>query len=63
MNDVAETPVLNISELGDRAYIGISLEQPLDHAWAATWSIFVLDTFAVVDDFFYRRAAGPRQNG
>ena len=27
-------PVLNVSERGDRAYIGISDEQPLDHPWA-----------------------------
>jgi NADH-quinone oxidoreductase subunit G len=34
MEDVAETPVLNVSERGDRAYIGISSEQELDHPWA-----------------------------
>jgi NADH-quinone oxidoreductase subunit G len=34
MEDVAEEPVLNVSERGDRAYIGISTEQRLDHAWA-----------------------------
>ncbi|MFL5402561.1 MAG: molybdopterin-dependent oxidoreductase [Gemmatimonadales bacterium] len=34
MEDVAEEPVLNVSERGDRAYIGISPEQRLDHAWA-----------------------------
>jgi NADH-quinone oxidoreductase subunit G len=34
MEDVAETPVLNVSERGDRAYIGISEEQMLDHAWS-----------------------------
>jgi NADH-quinone oxidoreductase subunit G len=34
MDDVAETPVLNVSERGDRAYIGIAEEQLLDHAWA-----------------------------
>ena len=34
MEDVAETPVLNVSERGDRAYIGISEEQKLDHAWS-----------------------------
>src|SRR5688500_18635722 len=34
MDDVAQTPVLNVSERGDRAYIGISPEQTLDHAWA-----------------------------
>jgi NADH-quinone oxidoreductase subunit G len=34
MEDVAEEPVLNVSERGDRAYIGISLEQRLDHPWA-----------------------------
>ncbi|HEY3012441.1 MAG TPA: 2Fe-2S iron-sulfur cluster-binding protein [Gemmatimonadales bacterium] len=34
MEDVAEEPVLNVSERGDRAYIGISLDQRLDHAWA-----------------------------
>jgi NADH-quinone oxidoreductase subunit G len=34
MDDVAQTPVLNVSERGDRAFIGISPEQTLDHAWA-----------------------------
>jgi NADH-quinone oxidoreductase subunit G len=34
MEDVAEEPVLNVSERGDRAYIGISPEHPLDHAWS-----------------------------
>ncbi len=34
MEDVAETPVLNVSERGDRAYIGIAPEQELDHAWS-----------------------------
>ncbi|MBA2627962.1 MAG: (2Fe-2S)-binding protein [Gemmatimonadales bacterium] len=34
MEDVAETPVLNVSERGDRAYIGISPDELLDHPWA-----------------------------
>ena len=34
MEDVAETPVLNVSERGDRAYIGIAEQQRLDHPWA-----------------------------
>jgi NADH-quinone oxidoreductase subunit G len=34
MEDVAEDTVLNVSERGDRAYIGISEEQRLDHPWA-----------------------------
>ncbi|HEU5171229.1 MAG TPA: 2Fe-2S iron-sulfur cluster-binding protein [Gemmatimonadales bacterium] len=34
MEDVAREPVLNVSERGDRAYIGIADDQPLDHAWA-----------------------------
>jgi NADH-quinone oxidoreductase subunit G len=34
MEDVAEEPVLNVSERGDRAYIGISEDQRLDHPWA-----------------------------
>ena len=34
MDDVAGTPVLNVSERGDRAYIGIDEHQLLDHAWA-----------------------------
>ncbi len=34
MEDVAEEPVLNVSERGDRAYIGISPDQRLDHPWA-----------------------------
>ncbi|HEX6645114.1 MAG TPA: 2Fe-2S iron-sulfur cluster-binding protein [Gemmatimonadales bacterium] len=34
MDDVAQTPVLNVSERGDRAFIGISPEQQLDHAWS-----------------------------
>ncbi|NOT08707.1 MAG: 2Fe-2S iron-sulfur cluster binding domain-containing protein, partial [Gemmatimonadales bacterium] len=34
MDDVAEQPVLNVSERGDRAYIGIDQEQLLDHPWA-----------------------------
>ena len=34
MEDVARTPVLNVSERGDRAYIGIDPGERLDHAWA-----------------------------
>jgi NADH-quinone oxidoreductase subunit G len=34
MEDVAKTPVLNVSERGDRAYIGIDPEQRLDHPWS-----------------------------
>ena len=34
MEDVAEEPVLNVSERGDRAYIGVAQGQPLDHAWS-----------------------------
>ena len=34
MDDVAHTPVLNVSERGDRAYIGIDPDQQLDHAWS-----------------------------
>jgi NADH-quinone oxidoreductase subunit G len=34
MEDVAATPVLNVSERGDRAFIGISEQQRLDHPWA-----------------------------
>src|SRR3990172_8312115 len=34
MEDVAGDPILNVSERGDRAYIGISAEQLLDHPWA-----------------------------
>jgi NADH-quinone oxidoreductase subunit G len=34
MEDVAEAPVLNVSERGDRAYIGIAPEQRLDHPWS-----------------------------
>jgi NADH-quinone oxidoreductase subunit G len=34
MEDVAEDAVLNVSERGDRAYIGIAPDHPLDHAWA-----------------------------
>src|SRR4026209_1362110 len=34
MEDVAKTPVLNVSERGDRAYIGIAPEQRLDHPWS-----------------------------
>jgi NADH-quinone oxidoreductase subunit G len=34
MEDVADTAVLNVSERGDRAYIGIAEQQRLDHAWA-----------------------------
>jgi NADH-quinone oxidoreductase subunit G len=34
MEDVAKQPVLNVSERGDRAYIGIDPAQRLDHAWA-----------------------------
>ena len=34
MEDVAEAPVLNVSERGDRAYIGVAEGQPLDHAWS-----------------------------
>ncbi len=34
MDAVAETPVLNVSERGDRAYIGIDPDHALDHPWA-----------------------------
>ena len=34
MDDVAQAPVLNVSERGDRAYIGISEDQLLDHPWS-----------------------------
>ncbi len=34
MENVAEAPILNVSERGDRAYIGIAEEQLLDHPWA-----------------------------
>src|SRR3989442_1406007 len=34
MEDVAREPVLNVSERGDRAYIGIHPEARLDHPWA-----------------------------
>ena len=34
MDDVADTPVLNVSERGDRAFIGIHPDEALDHAWA-----------------------------
>ena len=34
MDDVAQAPVLNVSERGDRAYIGISGDQLLDHPWS-----------------------------
>jgi len=34
MDDVAGTPVLNVSERGDRAHIGIDQGQLLDHPWA-----------------------------
>jgi NADH-quinone oxidoreductase subunit G len=34
MEEVAEEPVLNVSERGDRAFIGISPDHKLDHAWS-----------------------------
>jgi NADH-quinone oxidoreductase subunit G len=34
MEDVAGSPVLNVSERGDRAFIGISPDQRLDHPWS-----------------------------
>src|SRR5688572_32088482 len=34
MDDVAGEPVLNVSERGDRAFIGIHPEARLDHPWA-----------------------------
>jgi len=34
MEDVARTPVLNVSERGDRAYIGIDPGEQLDHPWS-----------------------------
>ena len=34
MEDVADVPVLNVSERGDRAYIGIDPGQQLDHPWS-----------------------------
>ncbi|HTR19531.1 MAG TPA: 2Fe-2S iron-sulfur cluster-binding protein [Gemmatimonadales bacterium] len=34
MEDVAQEPVLNVSERGDRAFIGVHPEGRLDHPWA-----------------------------
>ncbi|HEU5262668.1 MAG TPA: molybdopterin-dependent oxidoreductase [Gemmatimonadales bacterium] len=34
MEDIAREPVLNVSERGDRAYIGVHPEARLDHPWA-----------------------------
>ena len=34
MDDVAKSAVLNVSERGDRAFIGIAEEQLLDHPWS-----------------------------
>src|SRR6266536_2751626 len=34
MEDIAQEPVLNVSERGDRAYIGVHPEARLDHPWA-----------------------------
>jgi NADH-quinone oxidoreductase subunit G len=34
MDDVAQEPVLNVSERGDRAYIGVFEGEALDHAWS-----------------------------
>jgi NADH-quinone oxidoreductase subunit G len=34
MDDVAHDPVLNVSERGDRAYIGVFEGEALDHAWS-----------------------------
>jgi len=34
MDHVAEEPILNVSERGDRAYIGIHPDRQLDHPWA-----------------------------
>jgi NADH-quinone oxidoreductase subunit G len=34
MEDVAKQPVLNVSERGDRAFIGIDPAQRLDHPWS-----------------------------
>src|SRR5690242_3993794 len=34
MEDVAKEPVLNVSERGDRAFIGVHAEGRLDHPWA-----------------------------
>lgn len=34
MENVAEEPVLNISERGDRAYVGIDPDHLLDHPWS-----------------------------
>ena len=34
MEDIAQEPILNVSERGDRAYIGIHPDGRLDHPWA-----------------------------
>jgi NADH-quinone oxidoreductase subunit G len=34
MDHVAEDPIINVSERGDRAFIGIHPERQLDHPWA-----------------------------
>jgi NADH-quinone oxidoreductase subunit G len=34
MDHVADDPILNVSERGDRAFIGVHPDRELDHAWA-----------------------------
>src|SRR5437016_1900347 len=60
MEDVAQEPVLNVSERGDRAYIGIHSEARLNHPWAGN----VVDLCPVgsllSNDFLHKaRAWGP----
>ena len=64
MDDVARTPVLNVSERGDRAYIGIAEEQLLDHPWAGNVVDLCPVGLAALEGLPAQGAGlGPRQDG
>ena len=57
MDDVAQTPVLNVSERGDRAFIGIDPGQRLDHPWAGNVVDLCPVGSLVSKDFLHRARA------
>src|SRR5437879_214334 len=59
MEDVAQEPVLNVSERGDRAYIGIHSEARLDHPWAGN-VVDLCPVGSLLSKDFLHRSEGRR---
>src|ERR1044072_2212315 len=57
MEDVAASPVLNVSERGDRAYIGMAPGQRLDHPWAGNVVDLCPGGFLISKDFLHKARA------